>query len=108
MQHSLVGSLNSVVSTVAFHSVDDEKTSTSTGLTEVPEHLQNLIEGTSDNLTNEQQESLKQLIVENQDIFVGSDGKLWRTDLAKHNRYWNCKAHKGTSKKSTSETKTTY
>lgn len=83
-QHSLVGSLKSVDSTVAFHSVDDEKTSMSTGLTEVPEHLQNLIKGTSDNLTNEQQESLKQLIVEYQDIFVGPDGKLGRTDLVKH------------------------
>lgn len=70
VKHSLVGSLKRVFSTVAFHSVADEKNNMYTGLTEVLEHLQNLINGAGDNLTtcNEQQESLKQLKVEYQDI----------------------------------------
>ena len=106
-QHSLVGSLKPVISTVAFHSVDNEKTNKSTGLTEVPAHLQNLINGASDNLTNEQQESLRQLIVECQDIFMGPDGKLGRTDLVKHTiDTGTAKPIKILQKKSTSKTKT--
>ena len=83
-QHSLVGSLSSVVDTKPFKSVDDEKASMPIGLDQIPQHLQSLLNSASGSLTDVQMESLRLLLVEYQDVFMGPDGKLGRTDLVKH------------------------
>ena len=71
-QHSLVGSLSSVVDTKAFKSVDDEKASMPIGLDQVPQHLQSLLNCASGSLTYDQIESLRLLLVEYQDVFLGT------------------------------------
>ena len=83
-QHSLAGSLSSVVDTKPLKSVDDEKASLPIGLDQVPQHLQSLLNSASGSLIDDQMESLRQLLVEYQDVFMGPDGKLGRTDLVKH------------------------
>ena len=50
----------------------------------VPAHLQELLENGSQFLTSEQKQSLEQLLVKFQEVFVGPDGKLGRTNLIKH------------------------
>ena len=79
-QHSLVGSLTPV----EVHSFDTEKASLPVDPNEFPEHLQPLLDGTSDSLTDDQVNSVKQLLYEYKDVFMGPDGKLGRTDLVKH------------------------
>ena len=83
-QHTLVGSLTPVDNIKHFQSIDDEKASMPTGPNQVAQHLQPLLDSASETLTNEQQESLSALLIEFQDIFMGPDGKLGRTDLVKH------------------------
>ena len=86
-QHTLVGSLTPVDNIKHFQSIDDEKASIPTGPNQVQQHLQPLLDSASETLTNEQQESLSALLIEFQDIFMGPDGKLGRTDLVKHTYY---------------------
>ena len=50
------------------------------GLDQVPQHLQSLLNSVSGSLTDDQMESLRLLLVEYQDVFMGPDGKLGRTD----------------------------
>ena len=83
-QHTLVGSLTPVDNIKHFQSIDDKKASMPTGPNQVPQHLQPLLDSASETLTNKQQESLSALLIEFQDIFMGPDGKLGRTDLVKH------------------------
>ena len=83
-QHTLVGSLTPVDNIKHFQLIDDEKARMPTGPNQVPQHLQPLLDSASETLTNEQQESLSALLIEFQDIFMGPDGKLGRTDLVKH------------------------
>lgn len=64
--------------------VDDKKSNIPIGLKQVPQHLQSLLDSASDSLTDDQMESLRLLLVEYQDVFMGPDGKLGRTDLVKH------------------------
>nr|XP_039272299.1 uncharacterized protein LOC120346603 [Styela clava] len=50
---------------------------------ELPEHLKKLVDDPED-LTVEQRQSVRDLLVEFQDIFAGPDGKLGRTSVVKH------------------------
>lgn len=50
----------------------------------LPEHLIPIIDKISPKVTESQKQSIKELLIDFQDIFVGPDGKLGRTNLAKH------------------------
>ncbi|XP_021370891.1 uncharacterized protein LOC110461655 [Mizuhopecten yessoensis] len=49
---------------------------------ELPEHLKLLVKGASSKLTEGQSQELTSLVAEFQDIFVGPEGKLGKTDIA--------------------------
>ena len=49
-----------------------------------PEYLRPLIDNVSSKLISEQKQKLMQVLIGYQDVFVGPDGKLGRTDLVKH------------------------
>ncbi|CAG2243506.1 unnamed protein product [Mytilus edulis] len=51
---------------------------------ELPEHLKCMLEKVSSKLSKEQKEKIKRLIFNFQDIFLGPEGKLGRTELVKH------------------------
>ncbi|CAC5369122.1 unnamed protein product [Mytilus coruscus] len=51
---------------------------------ELPEHLKCMLEKVSSKLSKEQKEKIKRLIFNFQDIFLGPEGKLGRTDIVKH------------------------
>ena len=61
-----------------------QNTDKQTTATELPEHLKPLVEKASDSLTDEQKQSLTDLLIQYGDIFVGPDGKVGRTDIVKH------------------------
>ncbi|MEW8548369.1 MAG: reverse transcriptase family protein, partial [Candidatus Thiodiazotropha sp.] len=81
-QHTLVGSLSSIQNVDQLKS--EESLSKAKSYAQLPEHLQTLLNGASEKLKKEQREALRSLLVEFQDIFMGPDGKLGRTDLVKH------------------------
>ena len=51
---------------------------------DLPEHLHELIQKSSSDLTFENKEKLKDLLIEFQDVFVGPDGNLGQTGIVKH------------------------
>ena len=51
---------------------------------ELPEHLKCLLENVSSKLTEDQKGAIKRVIVRFQDILLGPDGKLGRTDIGRH------------------------
>ena len=51
---------------------------------ELPEHLRDMAETAAAELSDVQRRQLCGMICENADVFVGADGKLGRTTLAKH------------------------
>ncbi len=51
---------------------------------ELPNHLKPLIENSSPALTTKQTHELTELLTRYQDVFMGPDGKLGRTDIVKH------------------------
>ena len=84
-QHTLVGSLTPEVNVEEFQS--DEKNGNVKAIScnsQFPKHLQELTDDASDKLTDEQQESLRTLLVGYQSVFMGPYGKLGRNDLVKH------------------------
>lgn len=52
--------------------------------TEIPEHLQCLLDNVSPKVNEEQKQEIKKLLIRFQDIFLGPDGKLGRTEIVKH------------------------
>ena len=50
----------------------------------LPAHLQPLLDNASPELTSQQRLALTNLLIEYQDVFVGPDGRLGRTDLVEH------------------------
>ena len=50
----------------------------------LPEHLQMLLEESGGNLCKEENDELKEFLVEYNDVFVGAGGQLGRTGLVKH------------------------
>ncbi|XP_069106466.1 uncharacterized protein [Argopecten irradians] len=50
----------------------------------LPGHLEPLLEGVSDKLEDKEKAQIKQLLVDYQDIFMGPDGQLGRTHLGEH------------------------
>lgn len=50
----------------------------------LPEHLQDLVDNSSEHLSDPQIEQLSQLLLKYKGAFMGPDGKLGRTDLIKH------------------------
>ena len=50
----------------------------------LPEHLQCMIDNVSPKINQGQKEKIKELLIKFQDIFLGPDGKLGRTDIVKH------------------------
>lgn len=86
-KNSAIAKVESVqsASTVSHHSDVNESFKS----TLVPEHLQKLLDNASDELTDNQKKELAHLLIAYEDVFVGPDGKLGRTDLVKHiDQYW--------------------
>ena len=50
----------------------------------MPEHLQMLLEECGENLCKEENDELKELLIEYNDVLVGAGGQLGRTGLIKH------------------------
>ena len=50
----------------------------------LPEHLQMLLEESGENLCKEENDELKEFLIEYNDVFVGAGGQLTRTGLVKH------------------------
>ncbi|CAG2194353.1 unnamed protein product [Mytilus edulis] len=53
-------------------------------LSELPEHLTGLIDRVSSKMTESQKQDLSKLVIKYQDIFLGPDGKLGKTDIVRH------------------------
>ncbi|CAC5378792.1 unnamed protein product [Mytilus coruscus] len=51
---------------------------------ELPEHLTGLIDRVSSKMTESQKQNLKKLVIKYQDIVLGPDGKLGKTDIVRH------------------------
>ena len=66
------------------HSVTPNTQGDNSNMSSLPDHLKVLIEGTSDKLSKQQKKQLEQLIHKYQDIFVGPDNTLGRTQLVQH------------------------
>ena len=80
-RNTLVGTVQSVenVQEPVSKSTSENECSAS-----LPVHLQPLIERASIELTSQQRHALEKVLIEYQDVFVGPDGRLGRTDLVKH------------------------
>lgn len=80
-RNTLVGTVHTV------QSVQKLETSTSheyCNTKRLPEHLRPLVDNASEKLSQQQRKQLEHLLISYQDVFVGPDGKLGRTDLVKH------------------------
>ena len=82
-QHTLVGSLSPVLNVEQLQSKDSNVGSSKPN-DQIPEHLQKSLNGASEKLTDEHRESLRYLLVEFQNVFIGPGRKLGRTDHLKH------------------------
>ena len=79
-QHSPLGVLQPIQ---AIHSLDATLERSESNI-ELPDHLQPLIDQASKNLDPSQTEQLTKLVSKYQSVFMGPDGNLGRTNLAKH------------------------
>ncbi len=53
-------------------------------LNDVPEHLSCIMGEASENLTPEQKLELAKILIEYEEVFVGPDGKIGKTNLVEH------------------------
>lgn len=79
-QDSVIGTVSAVVKVVKEDDIQSEDRTDS----ELPTHLKPLIENSSKELTENQRESLKQLVNNFQDVFIGEDGSFGQTNIATH------------------------
>ena len=72
------------VATVATVTNSTARTYEDMSVDDLPEHLREMARNASEGLSVEQCRQMCGMINENKDVFVGSDGKLGRTSVAKH------------------------
>ena len=79
-QNAFIGSLEKVDSVYYSENKDSNKPE----ILDLPEHLEPLIQNASSELTCEEKQRLRQLIIQYQDIFMQPDGKLGQTHIVEH------------------------
>lgn len=82
-QDTIVASVH-VVSSIIAPTNSTEHVGEKTSGNEFPDHLKGLLDGCPTDLTSENKQKLKDLIVEFQDIFSSPEGPLGRTQLVEH------------------------
>lgn len=62
----------------------DVKFGTDKDVSDVPDHLQEMVKRSAEGLTDTQRKIMCSVVINNQTAFVGADGKLGSTDLVEH------------------------
>ena len=81
---AIIGKINTVDGIVSIEQSKKNLDSISECEDKLPEHLEMLVDKSSSKLTESERNSVKNLLAQFQDIFVGPDGELGQTDLTTH------------------------